>query len=752
MKERKFWHVADGGKRTFWGVAFIPMCYVLTSFLLDLTLFVVTKIHFPKYYSVSAMFLVVFAGAVSCIPKRWIQIVIFVLCAALQTFTTIANLIAFFNLNQEMFIFETLRSLREVFSGAHAVKYKGIIPYTITSLIMAAFFCVCVFVGVKYKKQKAGYLMRPLIAVTSAIMIVFAGIFTNLAFITLSPNNASSLTRITDPRFNLEYFTDRTSVLYNFGSPIYYFNNILSIAGLKSMSTAPVAGEINKCWDGSDYYGVYQDDEGNSLMLDSNCNCIMLMMETMEFNGINPTNTPNLWNLRNNSTWVDGYYSVERTCFTEYNSLTGGHARGVEMERDYPDLAVPQSMPNIFRRSYEADATLPEPQVAAFHTYDDEFYNRAYAFNKGRLGFDFIHDLKYYEPSVEYTDDWSDFSDEEFMQKAVADMAPTDRRFYSWYLGVSTHAPHLNSPHTTYVPGSAEPFPFNVRNSYYPESLEYVQENFDKLSQDYPKLVTGSPTVKLGTLAYLVSLHVYDNSIGILLDYLQNNIGPDGKRLIDTTALVLYSDHYDFMTYANPPLNPLGGSLLTDNNNEGQLGEKLAFMIYNPKDIGVTNGNINTSEAVPGTMDTGDTEFGTQVYGRKITCFMANNDIYKTVCHLFNIETNGDFTLGSSILARINKNSWQDYDISVGISYYNGLFFGIDLENSDLTFTTRDFKGFITSTGVKTPSLLTINVFKNRMEDYADTLIKLRSYYDGNKFKDDPKTFQYYIGNGADLD
>ena len=733
---KRFWSVAEGGKRTFWGVTFMPICYVLFSFILDLTLFLIIKIPFPKHYTVSVLFLIAFAGAISCIPNRWVQFGVFFMCCAMQTITTIANLIAYHNL-KEMFIFETLRDFREAFSGAGAAKYGGAVHITIVSFIVAIFLAIWIFTAVKYRKQKAGYPLKPLAAVASAVMIAIAGIFTNLAIITPNTKDISSFQRITDPRFNLQYLTDRTSVLFNFGSPIYYFNNLLGIVGLKSMRSALVAATIDKGWDGADYYSQYTDNEGNPLMLDANYNCIMLMMETMEFNGINPTNTPNLWNLRNKSTWVDGYYSIERTTFSEYVSLTGAAARGVEMGRDYPDLVMPQSIPNIFRRSYDAAGQEGSAQITAFHTYDRTFYNRDYIFNKSRLGFDYIKDLKDYVPSTEYTDLWSTYSDEEFMQNAVFDMAPKDRRFFSWYLGVSAHAPHFKSPHTQIDPNSTKPFPYNV-TSIYADSLKFVQDNFEQLSQDYSKLVSGEPAVEIAALAYVVSLHEYDRSIGILMDYL-NETG-----LINNTALVLYSDHYDYMAYNYPTLNPTKGSLLSNNHDELPTGEKCAFMVYNPKDTEVTSG----------TMDSGSSLFGTEIYGRKITGFMTNNDIYKTVCALFNVETKGDFTLGSDIFNRLHKVSWQDYDISVGIGFYNGLFFGVDLEDLNLFFTTRDFKTFVTNTGAR-PSQTTINAYKARMEDYADTLIKTRSYYDDNKkigkFKDDHNSYLYYMGNGTEI-
>jgi len=153
---------------------------------------------------------------------------------------------------------------------------------------------------------------------------------------------------------------------------------------------------------------------------------------------------------------------------------------------------------------------------------------------------------------------------------------------------------------------------------------------------------------------------------------------------------------------------------LTNDTTESPIGEKLTFMIYNPRD-GVE---------------------------RKITGFMSNNDIYKTVCDLFGIRTHENFTLGNSVLERLRGGK---HDISVGIAFYSGVFFGTDLKNPDLHFATRDFKTFSTNIKGQQPSAETISATRARMEQYATTILKLRSYYDANAFKHDLRSY-YEIG------
>jgi len=714
-------------KRTFWGVALIPICFVLTAFLLDLALFLIINVPFPRYYAVSLLFLITFAGAVSCIPKRWIQITIFSACIIVQTITTIANLIAFHNLG-EIFIFELLGSFREIFAGAGAAKYDGTVHYIIIGSITAAFFAACISVGIVFRKQKAGYPRRPFIAAASAVMLMFAGIFAHLAAID-NRRNMSNLDRLLDPRFNLAYFTDRSKVLFSFGSPIYYYNNILKLMGFKSMANSPVAAMINRSWDGEDYYDNYE------FMLDADYNAIMIMMETVEFDSLHPLLTPNLYWIKDRSTSVDGYYAMERTNVTEYVSLVGSHVRGIEMWRDRWNIRLPQSLPNVFRRSFEA-AGHTDTSIGAFHTFWSDFYSRNRFFMQNHMGFDFLHDLSTYDTSIVFADGlnltrcMSTYSDIEFVTEAIKRgyMAPDDLPFFNYFLNITTHAPHFNSAHTVFVNGQYQ--------SIFTDSLRDVLAIKPNLLQDerFRRLESSHSSVRDATMAYLVGLKEYDEAVGVLLRHLRNtpdfSRGRDGSTmLIDHTALIVYSDHFSYTAH-NHRQNTTNGGLVSRNYFVSPIGEKCVFMIFNPKDQ----------------------------KPRTITSFMANVDIYRTVCHLFNIQTHDNFTLGSSVLARPCCCNWGkpsdfefNYGISVGIGLFNGLFIGTCPSNPDLHFTTRDFRRFSSFnnvTGVTTsltPPQETVTAFRNRMEDFADTLIKTRSFFDGNRFRNDYRLF-YLMG------
>jgi len=255
-------------------------------------------------------------------------------------------------------------------------------------------------------------------------------------------------------------------------------------------------------------------------------------------------------------------------------------------------------------------------------------------------------------------------------------------------------------------------------------------EYYDELANIFPRMYSANSAERSAVVAYLVGMYEYDLGVGILLEHLTYDDPVSGK-LLDRTALVLASDHFNTTTYGHD-MNTAGGGLLAQNPpyQEYPVGEKIAFMIYNPRDVNVVDYDITN----PIPFDVADLSLW-QVLGRKIEAFMVNNDIYKTICHLFNIQTHNNFTLGNSLLALIPEfvNQYTPDKISVGIAFSNGMFMGMsgDSVSAANGFTTYNLKNFA---GVM-PNKETSDAVRERLIQYAGTLLKLRSSYDGNDLK-----------------
>jgi hypothetical protein len=671
--------------------------------------------------------------------------------------TSIANLIAFNNLN-EIFTFEILRSLSTVGAGTSSAKYDGALHYTILSIICCWAIGMCIWVMVKFRKERCGYEMKKLLAVGMATSVIIASLFSCFAVLSIDKKQEYPyLSKLLNPAYSLEHFTNRSRALYNFGSPTFYFNNILSLIGFKTMRAYPVSGEGTL--DGADYYEDYVDEDENPLMLDSNYNVIMIMMETLEAAAINDIVMPGLFNMRKKTTWVDGYYSIQRTCFTEFLSMTGGSAMGAEMWRDFQNVYYPQSLPNTFRRSYlnanERDGVNKAIKIGAYHPYSAEFYSRKFFFDN--LGFDAGYPKSLLDYGQTVNPDWQNNDDLKFMENAVAEIAPTNTRFFNYFLNITTHGSHFVAPKgndgkpdpncygaehiwldNSIQIHSAQEIPNQIKcRPEYQVSLDYIKSNFATLKTIYPKLESTNVEVRAAAWAYITACHHYDRALGYLFNYLNTAQNDDGSFLIDTTALVFYSDHYNYTSYNNPK-NAEKGGLLSTAGFEHDTGEKLGFMIYNPKDRKCID------RANPESPD-----YNPEWNGRRIDGFASNSDVYKTVAHLFNIETNDKFTLGESVLARLDHGVGIDEkdfkNQSVGIGYLSGDFFGRDIENPSLLWITRDFKTYTTNSVKKAPSQKTITEYKSSLNEYAATLLTLRSYYDseydgrkGQAFNNDP--------------
>lgn len=714
--------------RKIFSKIFIPMTYVICAILLDIIMFIFLDVSFPKYYLGSLLLLMCLAGLVSCIPKRWVQITILGIFITFQMLTSIFNLIAMFNLN-EIFNLETPGSFKEIFNVTGVRRYNALWHSLTLMSVVVVFYAVTISAAYCYRKHKAGYPARTVFATVCASMFLFGGFFANIH--AMRSKNGNYLDITLSPGDAFATFHNRQLVLYSFGSPAYYLGNLFKIMG--AMSVDSIAAGVNWGWEDVDYYDDYKDSSGNSLMLDENTNLIMLAMETVEYNAINPALTENIYKIQNMSTWVDGLYNKERTCFSEHTALTGGHVMGSEMWRDYRAIERPQSLPNIFREAFSE--TSDDFQIGAFHGYDKTYYSRDKLFPY--LGFDFIKDQTDYGGS--YKVEFNKNSDIDMFTKMLPDIAPRDKSFFSYILNISTHTPHYHSEATYIDANGVQAATSNINAAVdkyttvlHPDSLNHIMTNYDTLAAIYPRLYSEHNQERYATVAYLTSLREYDSAVGVLLDHLMATEDEDGNPvtpLIQNTAIVMFSDHYDYMAYGHFSNISKGGALSpTLNSTEYAVGEKLSFIVYNPKDTDVIT-DIT----------------GKYKNGRKIECFMSNNDIYKTVAHMYNIQTNKSFTLGNSVFTRHEDfhSAKSPGNISVAIGFYNYTFLGFDGNASDPSngFSTKDFMHF----DGKVPDRQTLEEIREQANIYAGTLFKLRSYYDNNNFRNDEDTY-YQIG------
>jgi len=712
------------------------------SVILDLILYINLGWSFPRFYIFSLGITIIFATLVGCIPNRIIQIIIFTTFLTLRAIIVVANAIASEALG-ELFILESLRGASEIAQFGNA----SYVPFLLTGFVAAiviAFLTASIILHRRLKRDfhRTRYRKRGLIASFVLVIIMATSIGGTFSIMGPIDDNEEQffINNMNNDRFVLSTFLNRHHFLQRFGPSFFYITNLLEILNARPSFGINIPPQE----------GFWNEPTPLTYGLDENYNLIMLMMETLEFDAINPLVTPNLWRLKSMSTWVDGYHAFERTVMTEYVSLTGGHTMGQEMWFTYTNNDVPQSIPNIFRR-------MGYDQMGSFHNFHERQFLRSEKLPA--MGFDFFRTTNHYIPNsiTGHTNRNSDFL---MIDAAIDDIAPSNKTFMSYVLTVSTHhgiSIHLQNKYENGQPVFADlPQPLQ-RRAFTTVPDNYTQNFMDDiaaissmeyyLAQFFPKLAIGTDFERIAAFQYLVKVHNLDRGIGRLLEHLETT--PDLARhpcgtvmLIDTTALVLYSDHFNHSWYTHSG-NPGGGKLSNTRINR-PLGEQLAFIVYNPRETGLR------SSALPRDWRWNDVSsffstrpFNPVIYshdprtrvepptvGRRIERFMANIDVYPTIAHLFGIHTHSNLTLGVSI--------FEEESFSIGIGFIiGGLFAGRCLDTG-VIWGTRDFVHFNARHHGPTtiPSQRTIALARQHINQYMHTIYKLRAFHEANSFPD----------------
>lgn len=609
---------------------FLPALFVLTSVLLEIIMFAFMHIAFPEAYIFSLSLLLIIAALVALIPNKWVQMVICTLLLGFQVTTTISNVISNATCD-EIFSLETFKTFGAAFNAAGAISLGFWFLIPIIALLVVYIVCVVLImyfcrVPRTYKQHN---IWRPILCGLLAFVSFFSYTVAYSSLPSYKNGIENYVANLSNKKYIYDAFNNRVANLHTFGSYSYYFNNLIKLFGYNNKNTVAEVTEL----------------QPNTFALDDNevlgegYNLIMVLMETFERAAINPVTMPNLYRFMQEScVEVDGYYSIERTCFTDHIGQVGMHASSKEMWNNYGDVVVPHSLANIFNRSEDY-------VTAAFHGYDGNFYDRNKIFTKN-FGFQSFNDFTTYTNGNErYTTTFAVNSDELLFKRNLNKIAPANDNFYSYIISISTH--------------SVDASRYNLRD-YYPAYFDYIEraENWDVLTKLYPVLLSEDPIKVLTAKNYLAGTCSFDLGFGALLEHLKNT--PDqkhpSKKLIETTALVMFGDHY---YYANPT------ALKPENENPSELiGNRCPFIVYNPRQrVEDPATHSQTTQA------TNAIKTNPENCGLTLRRFTSTMDIYPTVCSLFGVQTDQQLTYGHSI--------FDEYHDSLGVGYLGGYTWGV---------------------------------------------------------------------------
>ncbi|MDR1138503.1 MAG: sulfatase-like hydrolase/transferase [Clostridiales bacterium] len=718
----------------------IALCYVIYSILFDLVLFANNGWQLTSNFWVSVFLLIIFAGLINTLSSNMIKMIIFGILLGLGLFFTICNIASFDSLG-EIFSLELFGKIVHSLQQQKLVDFSAI-SRVVTVSILYCLFWVCAIIINKFANglfvnasTQSGRRIITGAKSKVASLLVCVLMMPIIALVINSNEKPSNyiLNDVYNPKIiNQEFDVNRVEFYKQYGTMAFVVRNLLNIFDwnvFKSdFSNDVFSRKLDK-------YTEQQQTEDYVLGLGSDYNLIMLMMETVEYDCINPILTPNLWWIKEHSTWVDNYYAIERTTVTENVALTGSNLFGFEISYMYKNTYLPQSLPHIFgRMGYDT--------VDAYHNYDNSAYDRTSFFAKANMGFDNYYDMQDGDDLL-----YNDFrlqNDKALFERGLSEqgMAPSDKTFFNYILNVAPHGTHFGSPRMIYdgldLLGRPQYLP---ALSHIEDDLDWVLYNQDILSMFYPRMYEDD-AVNHASIAWMVALRDYDDGVGLLLEHLRNTPDlaryPDGSvPLIDTTALVVFSDHHNYATNGHG-LNQDRGGVLNRRQDSSNLpnGERLNLMIYNPRDVWTifkanyryNNDYVITIDNIYDKIEQGQLDMDNLDYtvGRQVHKFASNADIYATVCQLFGISTSARYTLGSSVLLQDRQ--------SVGINYGNTSFFlQYQLDDGE----TKDKDIHLTNLFNNLNGIIDFDIRYN-VAEYLEyntyTLLYLQQFYKNNSF------------------
>ncbi len=255
---------------------------------------------------------------------------------------------------------------------------------------------------------------------------------------------------------------------------------------------------------------IHQQNEYSDYFKDKNF--IMIMAESFDTYAIDPTLTPNIYKMQQNSWNFEQYYSplyYRNTADTEFMSQTSffAHKNVVLTMESFKDNEFPNTLPKLFNhesyRSY------------SFHDYTDFFYPRSVfhpltlGYNEyyGAIELDMIDEQEERGPKHQWP------SDLDLVNKTMDILVEKQQPFFSYILTVSGHLPYTDD---------------------HPIALK----NYDLVKQIFIDEQREMPVDDI--LYYHAANYELDLAIGALLERL------DEANMADDTVIMLYGDHYAY--------------------------------------------------------------------------------------------------------------------------------------------------------------------------------------------------------------
>lgn len=325
---------------------------------------------------------------------------------------------------------------------------------------------------------------------------------TRLSFILFSALGLMASPLVINAYDQITYRTpaDKTVFVQKFGSITYHTKDIVTFI---SNAIKPVL-----------YADDFKDEIDSKVTFDladqsslfgalSGQNVIFIMCETCEEYTFTPELTPNYYRLKNEGLYFNNFRTAARndnTYDAEFKSLTSMiYMQSDNYMHTFGENTFSNALPNVLRQfGYTANS---------FHDFEGSFFNRDVI--HPNMGFENYYALE--DLDVEVSDPTIWVQDSIMFEQFKDLIAPVqDEPFFSFVLTVTPHGKHDK----------------------YRDNLEAYYALIDQ----HPEYSTRE--LEFRTL--MAAQMDLDKGLGILLDDLES------KNLLDTTTIVLYSDHKNY--------------------------------------------------------------------------------------------------------------------------------------------------------------------------------------------------------------
>lgn len=534
-----------------------PLLFFVCSLVLEIVSFLIFKFKTPS-------------GSIQVLPQyilfdigTWLIVCAFMLCSPINWLSNLIFILAFFveglmfciNLTLKMdfgylFSLDMFRLIGEAAESIDVsfINYRDIILIVVGVAVVIA---VPILFDKLFSKKRIELkkISRPIFCLLFFLisLTVGAGCYTAQ---TALLKTSDTYAEISSDKYLYENQNISDTAYMKFGSCGFYLKGLANLLFPNNCVSKTEQAEALETYKKSE---ISKDTTASQY----GDNLIMIMLESFEWFAIDPYNTPNLWALKTGT--ASENVNVQATIFTNYVSnnktnisedlgilgyMPSENTFSVKSKNVY---ATKYSLPNLFKDcGYE---------TSFFHNWKINFYNRNTT-NKN-IGFDNIYSLKDFENENKSTRFNFYNLESDFIRQFMNQLAPTDKKFMSFYTTVATHG--------TYTIINEQ---FNKYYEKYDANLENFKTWFTDNGYHYPTSEKEQAVLR----EYKSAAMDTDEMVGELFKHL------DETGLINNTTVVLYADHNSFY-------QDLSYEVKSTNKNDysSQKSYTVPLMIYSSK-------------------------------------------------------------------------------------------------------------------------------------------------------------------------